>query len=226
MGASVWILTFDGAGDVKDPPAGGVRQPGQPAEGPGGASYRHGGVRKEVYGEGPEQFWIFEPRDPAPRTAPVIVFGHGGGGVNPRFYGAWIEHLVRRGNIVIYPRYQHNVLPRPGKVTEAFVGAVKAAFDELKKSERVRPEVENVALVGHSWGGVLSANLAAMTGSAGLPRPRALMIIAPGIGGVPLQDLSKVPKDARARRRRRGRYASRRQGCEAALRWSDAYRSR
>ncbi len=200
MGASVWILTFEGAGDVIHPPgpASGVRPPAQPTEGPGGASYRHRGVHKEVHGEGPQQFWIYEPSDPAPKTAPVIVFGHGGGGVNPRFYGAWIEHLVRRGNIVLFPRYQNNVLSRPGTAKEAFVTSVKAAFDELKKSARVRPELDKVALVGHSWGAVLSANLAAMTGSAGLPRPRALMIVEPGIVGIPMEDLSKVPKDTLA----------------------------
>ena len=33
-----------------------------------------------------------------------MVFLHGWFAVNPGFYGAWIDHLVRDGKIVIFPR--------------------------------------------------------------------------------------------------------------------------
>ena len=30
--------------------------------------------------------------------------------MNPLYYGAWLDHLVKRGNIVVYPRYQATLL--------------------------------------------------------------------------------------------------------------------
>ena len=57
-------------------------------------------VTKNRYGKGGQEYWIFEPDSPKPRTAPVIVFLHGWGGMNPLYYGAWLDHLVKRGNIV------------------------------------------------------------------------------------------------------------------------------
>ena len=41
--------------------------------------------------------------NPSPKRAPVVVFFHGWFAVNPGFYGAWIDHLVRNGRIVIFP---------------------------------------------------------------------------------------------------------------------------
>ena len=87
-----------------------VAPPSQPQSGPGGKQYVHGSVTKNRYGKGGQEYWMFEPDSPRPRTAPVIVFLHGWGGMNPLYYGAWIDHLVKRGNIVIYPRYQANLL--------------------------------------------------------------------------------------------------------------------
>ena len=45
---------------------------------------------------------------PTPEVAPVVVFNHGWFAVNPGVYGAWIEHMVRKGRIVIAPRYQRD----------------------------------------------------------------------------------------------------------------------
>src|SRR5262245_60241027 len=80
--------------------------PAQPDTGPGGKQYAHAAVKKTRYGNGNQEYWIFEPDAPKPASAPVIVFIHGWGGMNPLYYGAWLDHLVKRGNIVVYPRYQ------------------------------------------------------------------------------------------------------------------------
>lgn len=80
--------------------------PSQPATGPGGSGYNHAAVRKTLRGEEALQFWVFEPAEPHAAAAPVVVFTHGWGATNPRAYGAWIDHIVRRGNIVVYPVYQ------------------------------------------------------------------------------------------------------------------------
>ncbi len=58
----------------------------------------HGGVRRREIGLGPRSYWLFEPDRPRPDSAPVVVFLHGWFAVNPGFYGAWIDHLVRDGH--------------------------------------------------------------------------------------------------------------------------------
>ena len=66
-------------------------------------------MRRYEIGVGPRSYWLFEPDQPKPERAPVVVFLHGWFAVNPGFYGAWINHLVRHGRIVIFPRYQNDV---------------------------------------------------------------------------------------------------------------------
>ena len=65
--------------------------PQQPATGPGGKQAAHAGVIKNRYREGAREYWIYEPDKPKPSGAPVIIF------LNPLYYGAWIDHIVRRG---------------------------------------------------------------------------------------------------------------------------------
>lgn len=156
------------------------RPPQQPPGGPGGAEYRHRGVVSGVYGQGGRQYWLFEPADPAPPSAPVVVLLHGWGAMEPWPYGAWIEHLARRGYIVVYPRYQASLTTLPVNMTRDAAAAVRAALDELRRWPHVKPELDRLALVGHSLGGALAANLAARALEEGLPVPRALMVIEPG----------------------------------------------
>lgn len=175
--------------------------PSQPASGPGSADYRHSEVVASSHGAGATQYWLFEPAGPRPKTAPVVVFGHGWGGVDPAPYRAWIEHIVRRGNIVIYPRYQADNRTPPREFTSNAIASVRAALDLLKRDTgRISPDIGRFALVGHSMGGLVSANLAALAQRAGLPSPRAVMSIEPGKTwgmarriAFALEDLSAVP---------------------------------
>lgn len=176
------------------------KPPGQPVSGPGGDNYPYAKVIKSVYGTGADQYWIFEPSEPKTESAPLIVFNHGWGAVNPKVYGAWIEHIVRRGNIVIYPRYQSEWRYPPDKITGNAIRAVKNAISRLQKGGHVIPELERFAIVGHSAGGQISANMAALAGSSGLPVPKAVMCVQPGKSWfvikamrIPLEDLSKIP---------------------------------
>lgn len=157
-----------------------ARPPQQPRRGPGGAAARHGRVIGSVHGEGERQFWLFEPAEPAPESAPVVVLLHGWGAMVPWPYGAWIDHLVRRGYIIIYPRYQASLLTVPVHMTEHAAAAVRAALALLQQGSHVRPALDRVAFVGHSLGGVLAANLAAQARARGLSVPRALMVVQPG----------------------------------------------
>lgn len=170
------------------------KPPAQPATGPGGADYSHSGVRESVYGEGDDQYWIFEPISPTLKSAPLIVFNHGWAAMSPKIYGAWIEHLVRKGNIVIFPRYQGGLLTLPERFTPNAIKAIKDALKRLQGQEYTQPQLDKFAMVGHSMGGILTANIAALAKSEGLPEPKAIMVVQPGVTTlIELADLSKIP---------------------------------
>ena len=176
-------------------------QPGQPEYGPGGADYRHASVTKNLYGQGGTAYWIFEPASPTPESAPLIVFGHGWFGW-PWSYGDWIEHLVRLGNIVVFPIYQDNVFTPARLMTPNAIEAVKNAIQQLQSGAHVLPQLDYFALVGHSLGATICANIAASAVSEGIPQPKALMVVHPGSpeyshrvsgGASLLRDYSTIP---------------------------------
>ena len=171
--------------------------PLQPETGPGGKLATHSEVIKNRYEKGAQEYWIYEPDKPKPTTAPVVIFLHGWGGMNPLYYGAWIDHIVKRGNIVIFPRYQANIFTRREDFIPNTINAVKTAFNRLQTEPgHVRPDLNKVAAVGHSLGGILSASVAALAQESGLPRVHAVMSVEPGLtkppASVPLPDLKKI----------------------------------
>lgn len=175
--------------------------PGQPASGPGGASYPHASVVMSAFGAGGQAYVLFEPQNPTPTNAPVIVFNHGWNGLNPASYGAWIRHLVRRGNVVIYPKYQASSLTPPREITTNAIVAIQDALARLSTEPgRVRPDTNRFAIVGHSAGGILTMNLAARAATNALPIPKALMSVEPGrtwtgseTTAIPLDALGGLP---------------------------------
>src|SRR5689334_12212380 len=62
---------------IASPAAPAATPPTQPADGPGGTNYSHQSVVESVFGTGEEQYYLFEPADPAPKSAPLIIFVHG-----------------------------------------------------------------------------------------------------------------------------------------------------
>lgn len=175
--------------------------PLQPASGPGGAEYVHRDVVATSHGAGATQYWLFEPAAPAPKAAPVVVFLHGWGAVSPDPYRAWIDHIVRRGNIVIYPRYQADLRTPAAEFTPNALAAVADALGFLRADPlRLTADTKRFALVGHSMGGVLCANLAARAARSGLPVVRAFMSVQPGKtrnlarrAAIVLDDLAEIP---------------------------------
>ena len=168
--------------------------PQQPTDGPGGSNYSHAGVRQSRYGFGSRQFWIFEPTDPTPTTAPVIVFNHGWSAYFPFYYKAWVEHLVKRGNIVVYPRYQFGPIIGTRHATANAIYAVKRALILLQDGTHVQPELDKFAIVGHSLGGGVTAEMAAHAAEEGLPVPLAVMPVQPFIRmDTMIQDYQDIP---------------------------------
>ena len=193
----LWMTTATTAG------AQGVTPPTQPAEGPGGAQHAHAAVAKHRYGSGNDEYWLYEPDAPRPNRAPVVVFLHGFSAMNPATYGAWIDHIVKRGNIVVYPRYQADLRAPLDQFTGATVRAVRDALRRLQtEAGHVLPDTAKFATVGHSVGGLLTANLAAVAADSGLPRMLAVMSVEPARTwnplprmNVPLMDMNRMPRE-------------------------------
>ena len=79
-------------------------------------------------------------------------------GFNPASYGAWFRHLARRGNVIIYPKYQIQIpLTLPREITANARGVIQDALARLStEPNRVRPDTNRFAIVGHSVGGILT----------------------------------------------------------------------
>jgi dienelactone hydrolase len=168
-----------------------------PVRHPGEAKHRHKHVARYEFGQGPRSYWIFEPADPKPERAPVVVFLHGWFSVNPAIYGGWIDHLVRSGNVVVFPRYQNDVGTMPQDFLPNALFAIHDAITVLETGEKhVRPDLKRFALIGHSAGGNLAAQIAAVSSDprAGVPTVRAAMLFMPG-EVLPLREpkLSLIP---------------------------------
>ncbi|HEU4663873.1 MAG TPA: alpha/beta hydrolase fold domain-containing protein [Dokdonella sp.] len=198
-GRWTWALAawMAAAGAQAAPPT----APAQPLQGPGSALAVHAEVRVREGGRGERGWTAFTPAAPVPTQAPVIVFLHGWGALEPVHYRAWIDHLVQRGNIVIWPRYQDGLLTPGDRFLPNAVAGVRAALAALDRDGRVRPDPGRVAVVGHSAGGVLAAQLAAVAARERLPRLRAVMSVEPGDGSregrhrasIPPVDLAAMP---------------------------------
>ena len=148
--------------------------PKQPTQGPGGNHYVHAGITKtEVAVQGALQVFIFEPEEPRPAAAPVVLFSQGAPSAG---YQAWIDHLVKRGNIVIF-QTQSGRNPSDERLQNTITG-YRAALEELQKSNHIRPEVDKVTFAGHSIGAIMSVELASAI-TEDPPSPKALMLIQP-----------------------------------------------
>ena len=126
----------------------------------------------------------------------VIVFVHGYGAINPMIYGRWIKHLVAQKQIVIYPRYQERLLkPAATEFAKNTAKGINDAFEFLGQLN-VKYDHKKFFLIGHSYGGVISANLAARADSLSIPLPLAIFVCEPGTGpftGGILEDYSTIP---------------------------------
>lgn len=126
-------------------------------------------------------FYVFIPGDTSGERE-LVVFSHGYGALNPKIYGQWIAHLVEQGHIVVFPRYQMSIL---STATEMFVpnvvNAIKRATS-LLGDRGIQINTSALHLIGHSYGGVISANIAANYESLGLPQVATALLCEPGSG--------------------------------------------
>jgi hypothetical protein len=169
-----------------------IAQPPQPRSGPGGSDYAHDGVRVSSGGTGADAWYAFEPTQPRPARAPLAIMMHGYyefAGYNQLY--ELIQHTVRRGSIVIYPRWQTDVaVPCPGPIDiepcmSSAVNGINGALDYLHADRnRVQPQLGKAGYFGFSFGGIITANLANRWRSLDLPKPRAVFLDDPHDGGL------------------------------------------
>ncbi|PSR01578.1 MAG: hypothetical protein BRD50_08495 [Bacteroidetes bacterium SW_11_45_7] len=105
--------------------------PAQPGKGPGGSDYQHAKVRITDRAEGANGYWVFQPANPTPDSADVVVMNHGWGAYNPASYGGWIRHIVRKGSIVIYTRYQYSMATLPRYFNQNAETEITASHGEI-----------------------------------------------------------------------------------------------
>jgi pimeloyl-ACP methyl ester carboxylesterase len=178
-----------------------ITQPPQPATGPGSNNLTYNSVTLFDYGtnQNADGFWIYEPAGPTPDSANVVVFIHGWGETNLRFYGGFIDRIVRAGNIVICPRYEKTVDTAYGTYTDSCARGIQRALETLQLPGHVKPRLYNYFVLGHSMGGVLTANMTQQYAYYNLPKPLAAFSMEPGayLPALLLPDYSGFPADVK-----------------------------
>ena len=151
-------------------------------------------IVRRRYGRGASGVAVVRPGSAGPH--PAVIFLHGWGYQQERAYRRWIQHLARRGNAVIVPRYQAGLRSDPARVRGAMLRGIRAAL------RRVDVVPGSLVVAGHSAGAALAADYAAVAGPQRLPRPRAVFAVYPGraiIGtpGIPAADPRRIAPDTR-----------------------------
>jgi len=154
-------------------------QPAQPTSGAGGSDYLHARAVITRVRDGltdPEGYWLIEPADPTPTTAPVLVYLHGYGASEPDDgYEAMLVHFARKGWVVVFP-WQGLPLEFSDHETNAR-RAVLDALGVLRAGGHPTPD-GRISFVGHSLGASLALRMAA-SGEPALPSPDAVVLHDP-----------------------------------------------
>jgi hypothetical protein len=173
--------------------------PKQPESGAGGADYAASDVAKRAVGTASSGTFVFHGAGPAAQPRPVAVFFHSWGAANPALYGGWIEHLARKGYLVLFPRFQEVNRTRPADATARAASLVESALAALADDPNARPDPKRLAYIGHLAGVPIALNLAAKAGEGALPAPKFVFGVIPGgvassetERGILLQDLSTI----------------------------------
>jgi acetyl esterase/lipase len=132
------------------------------------------GVERIDVGEGAQAAAIFRPVGSSGAPGPVVILLHGWVAIDPERYGSWIGHLVRQGITVIFPAYQTKPAYDTTTPLANLLTGVRAALAQVL----VAPG--RLVIAGHSVGGALAADYAAVAADHGLPVPAAVFSVYPG----------------------------------------------
>ncbi len=115
-------------------------------------------------GKGASGVWLYRP---AGKPKDLVVYFHGQGGyteATPENHLPWIKHLVARGSIVVYPRYEVEFETDP---MQYIVAGVKTATKEVDVGGLP------VMALGYSRGGAIAVEYGAVAERNDLPTARA-----------------------------------------------------
>ena len=155
----------------------------QASEGPGGSNYKYNKVKMLDFASLVEGAWVMYPEETKEEELNLIVFVHGYGAINPMIFGAWIKHLVRKGNVVVYPRYQKTLFnPMPAQFADYVSKGINIGIDSFQLATGISLNKQNVSYVGHSYGGALITYLANYYEKYEIPKPKSLFACEPGTG--------------------------------------------
>jgi predicted esterase len=138
-------------------------------------------------GEAGGQVWVLKP-SVQPNAVVVFVHGFGDNGTPSH---PWLEHLLARGNAVVWPRYQVSVdEPRNATVVNLRDG-LRLAFAD--------PELAGLPIVaaGYSWGAKLVFHYGVNARRWGVPPPRAVLSMFPGALARGLPPRGPLPETTR-----------------------------
>lgn len=185
-------------------------KPNQATSGPGGSNYFHSGVSKIEYQSNGVKNYIFQPSPMSEKALPVIAFQHAYNlypGNQLRRHTGLINHLVRKGYIVIYDEFQ----PKLNTDSKTFEGnaatIIKDGFnyilDHPNTCAQLAMDAEGrhqFGLIGYSVGGATSINLAANYRVNGIPKPKFLYTMVANNGGgntTPMRDAGTIDRDTK-----------------------------
>jgi pimeloyl-ACP methyl ester carboxylesterase len=118
----------------------------------------------------------------------LVIFIPGWPVMIPDTYFFWLEHLAKRGNIVLYATYY------PFKNSKRYTGIVYSmVIDTLNLLGEKNINIENIAIVGHSSGGYIAMNIASMiSDNKDVAPAKAIMALEPGNGSY-VKDNNLIP---------------------------------
>jgi pimeloyl-ACP methyl ester carboxylesterase len=182
--------------------------PWQQTSGPGGSDYRWAQVTTTHYVNptNPDlAYWIVAPLQwtgsgAAPTKLPLVVFLHGWGANNPIFYQLWLNHLARKGRIVVFPIYQNpltlSMFFASNAITATQQAMARIAPGTAGANRLFIDPAAGMSVIGHSFGAAVAVNLAARYAPSRLPIPKAVLLvnafnsmIDPNLSGIPATTL-------------------------------------
>jgi hypothetical protein len=138
--------------------------------GGGGTSYPAKPTVAGPLGSGSKGVWLFRP---AGKPKRLVFFFHGQGGpteTTPANHRDWIDHLVGRGAVVVYPRYE----------TDFSAGVIDATTSGVRTAmQRLGPASLPVLALGYSRGAALAVEYSAVAPGQHLPVPDAIESVNP-----------------------------------------------
>ena len=180
-------------------PASALTSPTQPKTGPGAPLDATGEVAKRAVGKPGDVTYVYHMASAPEKARSVVVFLHAWGASNPIVYGAWIDHLARRGHLVLFPGFQEVGSTKPNEATDRAATLIKDALAELASDPQAKPDTAQVYYLGHSAGAGVAVNLAANARTLGLEPPKLVFVTMPGgiakdeaSKGIQLADLSQI----------------------------------